>query len=111
MAKWAMDEVNYTNIRRFIDEFTHDKHHRPGSNESRLFAEAVRKTWEEDFGLQKVEVEEVRVGAVPDFKASSREVTIEDKRGNVVERIELTEKNSAEVIRKTKTTFLSFTFC
>ncbi len=89
--------MNFSNVRSFFDEFTSDPHHRPGSPESARFAEKVRQSWI-DFGLQKVEVEEVDVAAVPAPEAKRRELTVWDREGKaVVQRIPLTGENSAEV--------------
>ncbi len=96
MAKWAMDEVNYTNIRGFFEEFTSSEHHRPGTEESKRFASYVRESWM-NFGLQKVEIEEVDVARLPEATSKRKEIAIRDEFGRLVDRIPLTAENSAEV--------------
>lgn len=100
MAKFAMDEVDFANIRGFFEEFNStSSSSSPGDPEA--FARALRARWSEDFGLQKVGVEEVDV-MVPAAPAEGaiREIRVSDAAGKVVETVRLTEKNSAEVTQR-----------
>ena len=95
-AQWALDELNYTNIRRFYEEFTSSPHHLAGSEEGAAYAQNVSDLWRQ-FGLQKVEVEAVEVELPEPSGRIPSEVVIRDSEGNIVLRQELNGENSAEV--------------
>ncbi len=57
-ARLILEEVNYTNIQAFLEDFTAVKNHRVGSDESQNFAKNISDLWK-DFGLDRVEINEI----------------------------------------------------
>ncbi len=57
-ARLILEEVNYTNIRAFLEDFTAVKNHRVGSDDSQNFAKNISDLWK-DFGLDRVEINEI----------------------------------------------------